>query len=122
MYNEVKKARLKELKINNKGMNDSVTLSAVYTIERKNGSIDELIIPEILLINNVCILPDVEIESKFGESNAFVDFGFGRIPILPNENNEVFKCVQIKPADAKELTLAEIEEKLGYPVKIVKER
>lgn len=93
------------------------TLSADYEIARKNGQIDNVHIPRILLpiTTNLFTI-------QRNDNGYLGYFGFGGVPLLPNYEGICFESKIIKGPDPQEITLEEIESKLGYSIKIVKEK
>ena len=102
-----------------KDVNGCYYLGAKYRIEDEN-SIRELRIPKMLLNvrpNNViirhdklCLMPEVNI-------------GFGYMPLVYEDpRNKIFYTETVIEEKTHEMTLDEIEEKLGYKVKIVSKK
>ena len=123
-YNNVKMVTVKEVSLCTKRINKP-TLSVTYTVERNDGAIDEIELLNMELNLGYGMLPSIEIEHNgFGCDDIFVNYDFGQLKIKPCNDRitDVFKVTNIKPADPKEMTMTEIEEKLGFPVKIVKEK
>lgn len=59
---------------------------------------------------------------EYQYSVSYINFGFGFLPLLeggPNNTIMTAKCVKTFP---RKMTLAEIEEKLGYKVELVSEK
>ena len=101
--------------------NNQFLLHAVYRTEKKNGSIEEIEFPSIVLPISKCHLPTMEIKHCFVDTFR-LDFQGTVLGLLPNDNGQVMCSTVIKEADPIEMTMDEIEKKLGYPVKIVKEQ
>lgn len=97
-----------------------MVLDATYRIYNNNGSIDEVCFPRIALPFHTNRLPIMQ--CGFYDDAIDADFGFGETTLLPDENQQIYVFKQIKPANAVEMTLDDIEKKLGHPVKIVKEK
>lgn len=101
------------------GNTGGTTLQAVYQVNESNGAINEVTFPQILLPFYTDRLPDIR--PGFRDDIIDADFGFGLVALLPDENGTAYMSKVIKKADPVNMTIAEIEKKLGYPVKIVKE-
>lgn len=95
-------------------------LTAVYEVENESG-IYELTIPKIdLPVRNG--IPDMTVEHNwYGEDHTEINLGFGDLELLHDSGRPAWfaKCVKEK---THELTMAEIEKKLGYKIKIVSEK
>lgn len=102
-----------------KDVNGCYYLGAKYRIEDEN-SIRELHIPKILLNvrpNNVII--------NYGEPclRPEVDIGFGYMPLFYEDPRNKAYCTEaVIKEKTHEMTLDEIEKKLGYKVKIVSKK
>ena len=114
------KSYLKDLQLHKKEDEKCVEyyLSAVYHDENDAG-IWEIIIPHIVLplysdhisvSHNPCLWKE-----------NTVDLGFGDLPMLLDENGHMYYQKLIKEK-IHDLTLSEIEKKLGYKVRIVSEK
>lgn len=79
-------------------------------------SVDRLKIKLELPINDKCIIVDSDINS-YGCRNFYVDLGFGDLRCVNDkiEYENIYKKEQ-------EMTLSEIERKLGYKIKLVSEK
>lgn len=93
------------------------SLDMTYTIETPE-EISELHIPRVMLpMSNKNI--EIETESTcFGDSICTADIGFGSCRVLNNGEGRYFTIKTIE-TKTKEMTLEEIEKKLGHKVKIV---
>jgi hypothetical protein len=96
-------------------------LSAKFKIEDER-SIKELDIPKIGLPvaqKGFCIR--TEYSSLDLRDLMYIDFGFGELRVLPTKDNgkEVLFTERVIEEKTKEMTLEEIEKKLGHKVKIV---
>lgn len=95
------------------------TLTARYHQTEKNGCQKEIIIPRIALPFNTNFI--VAGHNSITDAHT-ANFGFGETELLPNYKGDVIITKILKGPDPKELTIDEIEAKLGYPIKIVKEK
>ena len=113
---------LKRLTVN---ANGSCELTAIYVQEFDDGSVRQTTIPRIQLpfpTDTMPVLSESYNMYKEPESST-ITIGMGVIlPILPNYKGKLWISEVIKSADPKEMTIEEIEAKLGHPVKIVKEK
>lgn len=106
------KITLTNVKLNNDQYGYSLALT--YNIEDL-GKVTELHIPKVSLPFKDYKLV---IERPYAYGNMFADVGFGRVELLPGDDKNYFTIKTIKEK-TKEMTLAEIEKKLGHKVKIV---
>lgn len=101
-------------------------LHAAYQIEHNDGSIEEYDIPNIKVPLSKGDFPSVEIEhgTMCHSQNDICRIGTddSLLRVFPDKNGQVMKSKRIKEPDPKEMTMEEIEKKLGYPIKIVKEK
>ena len=96
-------------------------LSAKYRVEDQ-GSVREVDIPRIRLnINEDCIAIDTEYSPYARREYAQIDLGFGYLPLEYTNINGHSVCFTEKILEEKytEMTLDEIEKKLGHKIKIV---
>lgn len=93
--------------------NDMYFLKAEYIEEGKNAFYKHTI-PRIYLA--LYQYPKCTYEDAFDLAN--IDLGFGKLPMLKNENGR-FEYCEILQEKVHELTLDEIEKRLGYKVRIV---
>ena len=93
------------------------SLDMTFTVETPEA-ISELHIPRLMLpISNKDIT--IAMERPYYDSEiCTVDIGFGPCRVLIAEDGQYYTIKQIKEK-TKEMTLAEIEKKLGHKVKIV---
>ncbi len=119
MFDMFPTTNLVSLSLNESHKYQLYSLTAIFEQRHENGSVEEITVPKIELPCNALA---IYIEHDSGQGTDFIDLGFGQMEVLPNENGKKFITRTIKEADPKELTMAEIEAKLGYPVKIVKEK
>jgi hypothetical protein len=100
-------------------------LSAKYRVEDEHA-IREIDIPKIRLhLNNEQIRIDYKHDPYSLASSALIDLGFGMLPLdyVTDDNANVFVFKeQIIEEKYTDMTLEEIEKKLGYKVKIVNKR
>ena len=89
-------------------------LSAEYTYDDKYST-RKLSIPKIRL-NDVLQEPCFHITNDV----TYVDIGFGECRLEPDSNGRCYTMTTLKEKP-QEMTLSEIEKKLGYKVKIVSE-
>lgn len=96
--------------------NGNFYLSATYLMESKEKKY-EITIPRIALyISNE--FPMVNVDSTVSRVPAVtIDLGFGELPVLADS----LKTWYIQKTIFEELTISEIENRLGYKVKIVGE-
>ena len=88
-----------------------------YRRTDKNGNVD------IISISNIPIpiadYPNIERNITYDRCNAYIDLGFGSLQFHPtktkHETRRIYTAV-------KEMTLEEIEKKLGHKVKIVSDK
>lgn len=94
-------------------------LSAVYQYENERG-VYEVNVPriELPISGDLIMRHDIGI---FGPCRHTIDIGFGDLDIFPDKhgNNFYEKCIKEKIHD---MTLDEIEKKLGYKVRVVSEK
>ena len=94
-------------------------LSAVY-IEENNSGIYEHIIPHMILpINESAIISEPCI-SREVRPDLYADIGFGDLLLSPDKNGNYYYTKTIREK-IHDLTLSDIEKKLGYKVRIVNE-
>jgi hypothetical protein len=115
--------KLTNLKLHKDG--DEYYLEAKYDTEcEKEKGI--LHIPKIPL--RIADVPRVDVYEEcnhdfifygYGRRTCEVDLGFGNIMLKGNGKNEPWFTYQVTEEKVEELTLEEIEQKLGYKVKIV---
>ena len=108
---------IKDLSMYKEG--NSYYISAVLQYENDKGFY-EINVPKI----NLPILYNVEINQEsytdtFNRTETFanIDFGFGKLSILKDDNNHYFTmtCIEEK---RRKMTLAEIEKELGYKIEL----
>lgn len=93
------------------------SLDVIYTIETPS-EIQELHIPRLMLPighENVIINTDFD---YYGGPLCTVDVGFGNLRVLESDDGKFFTLKTIE-TKTKEMTLEEIEKKLGHKVKII---
>ena len=93
------------------------SLDVTYTIETPS-EIQELHIPRMMLPlghNNIIINTEFD---YYGGSWCTVDVGFGNLRVLESDDGKFCTLKNIE-TKTKEMTLGEIEKKLGHKVKIV---
>lgn len=120
-YGNGNKVELTNLKLY-KDTRDEYCLSAKFKIEDKH-SIREIDIPKI----NLHVRPDrvvlrtSTIPYSERTTGAYIDLGFGELPLgyANVKGNTVLYTEKILEEKYTEMTMDEIEEKLGYKVKIV---
>lgn len=108
--------RLTDLKLGKD--NEGYFLTAKYLSE-DNHRVTEITIPKIRLpLRNY---PSTECEIGVCGTHHRVDLGFGMLPMCLDDKLGYFieKVIEEK---VTEMTLAEVEKKLGYKVKIVSEK
>lgn len=110
------KVKLTDL-ILKKDVNGCYYLGAKYLIEDDNA-VRELHIPRMFL--NIS-LDSVIVKDEFNPGkNPEADIGFGYLPIVCEDpRNMVYYSISTIKEKPHEMTLEEIEKKLGYKVKIV---
>lgn len=115
------KSYLKDLQLHKKEDGKCVEyyLSAVYHDENDAG-IYEITIPHIHLPLNEGLMI-IQYNKYLQYEPDKVDLGFGELPMLPDENGHMYYQKLIKEK-VHDLTLSEIEKKLGYKVRIVGEK
>lgn len=104
---------------------DGYCLSAKYRVEDEH-SIKEVYIPKIRLgvRSDWLIVNYLNSYDDFDNSRYTADIGFGALQMLPEKINGHDVCFTETTIKEKhhEMTIAEIEEKLGYKIKIVGEK
>lgn len=100
-------------------------LKLKYILEDEH-SVRELEIPKVKIQVNKNLYPHINcISQTIGDSIYDLYAGYGDcLPILPGETaeaNHVYYTEKIIKEKRKEMTVAEIEKKLGYKIKIVSE-
>ena len=110
--NKDTKAALTKVKLNNDQYGYSLALT--YIIENL-GEVTELHIPRVFLPFKDY---NLTIERPCAYDDMFADLGFGKVRLLPGDDMNYFTTKVIK-TKTKEMTLEEIEKKLGHKVKIV---
>ena len=106
---------LKDVKLNKESGNRGYSLCLTYSGKDKFGNIHEQIIsgvPLPLYNNSRTIQSELSIGSI---TEQYVDVGYGNV-LVPRDCKVFDRIVEYA---TKEMTLEEIEEKLGYKVKIV---
>ena len=88
-------------------------LHARYQIEDEH-SIREIDIPKIYLR----VDPHYA-AIKYEDDRAFADIGFGYVPLIPTGRDCHYFTETVIEEKTKEMTLEEIEKKLGHKVKII---
>lgn len=107
------KVKITDVKLNNDSYGYSLALT--YNIETL-GEVTELHIPRVYLpFRNYNLT--IERPSYICD-DMFADLGFGKVRLLPGDDTNYFTTKVIK-TKTKEMTLEEIEKKLGHKVKIV---
>lgn len=105
--------KLKNVKLNNDIYGYSLSLT--YNIESL-GEISELHIPRVSLPFKEHDLTITR--SGYAYEDVSADVGFGMVRLMPGDAGAYFTTKVIK-TKTKEMTLEEIEKKLGHKVKIV---
>lgn len=96
-------------------------ISAKFRVEDKH-SIREIDIPKIRLhINPNQVYLRSEYDPYSNKTDMWINLGFGQVPVEPTEvdGNLVMYTEKILEEKYTEMSLDEIEKKLGYKVKIV---
>ena len=120
MFKNYDKAELKNIELVKDG--GSYYLDVTYNYENKYG-LYELNIPRILLPICKNMLPDYRIDMPryYDHSIMTVDFGFGDLEVLRDfKTGMTHKITEIQKKTHK-MTLAEVEEALGYKVELISE-
>lgn len=124
---------LKNLELYREGNN--YYLRATYEVERDDG-IYEMIIPKIDLNINASVTPDINTYIDNGSPWSFPrktctvrfdnvtchKYNLKEDDIGLPYNQKVFYTEKLIKSKVKEMTIEEIEKKLGHPVKIVKSK
>lgn len=127
MMNLEYKTNLKDVEFH-KDKNGDCYLLLSYTVENSDGSIDQFTFPSVRL--NIC-KHSFSITNDYDFDTTFIDCGFGKLALdcgqVKTREGKTIKGVRflketIKEAPAKEMTLDEIEKKLGHKVKIVNQK
>lgn len=88
-----------------------------YRRTDKNGNVDIISISDIPI--PIADYPNIESNITYDSCNVYIDLGFGSLLYHPtktkHETNRIYTAV-------KEMTLEEIEKKLGHKVKIVSDK
>lgn len=98
-------------------------LKATYQIEDLSG-VYELVIPKIRTGFGTSILPEIEEEKPFPMRHpkcCWLKTGGQTMSILQDENS-AFYNLKLLEKRVVEMTIKEIEEKLGHGIKIIKEK
>lgn len=109
---------LTDVKLNKESLNGEYSLCLTYTGKDEFGNTHEQIIngvPIPIYTRSRNIASEITINDI---SERYVDVGYGMV-LLPNNVKAIDRIVEYA---AKEMTLEEIEKKLGYKVKIVAEK
>ena len=102
---------------------DEYALDLTYTLDSPTIT-QELHIPRMVIpLNPNVIKIDGYSDPIYGRYNGmcqdyFADLGFGEMRLLPDKNGAAFTVTTVKEK-TREMTLDEIEKKLGHKVKIV---
>lgn len=98
-------------------------LSAEFTVNDRY-SLREVIIPHINIPINPSKISIYAEYNDFGDLISWVDIGFGKLRLDYGEayGRRVLYAEKIMDEHFVEMTLAEIENKLGYKIKIVDEK
>lgn len=107
---------------------DEYTLDLTYTLDSPM-MIKELHIPRVVIplntnfikINRYDDFQHDDFQSCHITQDYFVDLGFGEMRLSPDVNGAAFTIKTVKEK-TKEMTLEEIEKKLGHKVKIVNKK
>ena len=96
--------------------NDEYYLSALIVHEDNNG-VYEVRIPKLLLpvkVNH----PNMYSVHEFGHCSVSVDLGFGKLYARQFDDKNTLFTYTLIEEKVHEMTLTEIEEKLGYRIKL----
>lgn len=99
---------------------DEYTLDLTYTLDSPT-MVQELHIPKVVIplnTNLIKINRYDDFQCCHITQDYFVDLGFGEMRLSPDVNGAAFTIKTVKEK-TKEMTLEEIEKKLGHKVKIV---
>lgn len=107
-------------------------LKLVYTVET-DKDITEVTVPRVKLPVNDDILPNIDVHTDYDSygfplpQRARIKCGYGADLQLErgkvdDVNDDVYYVAKVLEEKTHELTLAEIEKKLGYKVKIVSDK
>lgn len=114
-FQTIGKDKNTEVKLTNAELHNDkfgYTLALTYRVESLD-QVSEVHIPRVVLpFKN----DPITVEQNY--TGAWIDVGFGMTPILTGTNGTYFTTKVIKEK-TKEMTLEEIEKKLGHKVKIV---
>lgn len=121
------RAQLKNLELNQDKKTKKYYLSAIFRIEDA-FAVKELTVPRIALDINGCL----EIGENYNDGlypyvkNMYIDMGFGNIRLEQGKingfANPYYYALKTIEEKTQEMTLSEIEKKLGYKIKLVDEK
>ena len=117
------KEKLESLDLYKDEENGCYYLKAVYSVEREDGFY-EVTFPKILLnVNQTCGPSFItECTNHYARRpDSFIDIGFGSALLRKDEGGHLYTEKLIKEK-VHDVTLAEIEKKFGYKVRIVNEK
>lgn len=123
----IKNEKLKSVKLieekNNRGAK-KFYLDVTYEYMDSDENWHEINFPKIELFiatNRLPIVHNAFYSDPLCLPNDTIDIGFGELNILRNSEN-IFATDRIVEYSCKEMTIEEIQEKLGYKVKIIDKR
>lgn len=93
---------------------------AVYQVEDERGIWEETY-PRIHLPILQSTHPEIDIEYGIIGDIATIDLGFGKLP-LKMDDTKSYAEIKLVKEKVYDMTIAEIEKKLGYRIKIVDEK
>ena len=115
------KCELKDLGLVKDGDTNEYYLTATYRVEDER-EIREVTIPKIKLpVVQDSLMVDIDTKSRRILPDVSVAMGFGQLDVEYDKNGRWYHEIIIKEK-VHEMTLEEIEKKLGYKVKVVSEK
>lgn len=118
------KYELKDLQLHKETINDNAEvyyLSAIYEYE-DDCAVHEVVIPRIILPINDPIIKRSHTRYTYSSSDNTIDIGFGDLTMAWDESLGYIYYDKIIEEKVYDMTLEEIEKKLGYKVRVVSEK
>ena len=113
--NKLKSQKIEDVNISfNKDIN-SYVINVSYRHTDKEGNVDIISIRDL----PITIKPYPDFNISYYVCEKSIDLGFGSLEFYPGITSEETRRIHTV---TKEMTIEEIEEKLGYKIKIVKEK
>lgn len=111
---------LMDVKLNKEPDNGGYSLCLTYKGKDEHGNIHEMVLCGVPLpLYRYCSSMEYRMDiGAYGHSDQYLDIGYGEL-LMPENFKHIDKIVEYA---CKEMTMEEIEKKLGHKVKIVAEK